>query len=71
MEPILDDLSPDKFVHLTTVEQMVYNVLSEHDGLTMGISEIAKQCRLTEVQVIVAIQLLTHKKLLPTDKILF
>jgi hypothetical protein len=53
---------------LSAVEKMVYEALSRSNSEYHDIYLIAKQCKLTELQVMVSIQLLIHKKLLPIVK---
>ncbi|WP_123040490.1 hypothetical protein [Cohnella candidum] len=59
--PLAKDLSS-----LSLSELMVYNALIKMDERT-DISKIAKECRLTDLQVVVALQLLIHKNLIPSD----
>jgi hypothetical protein len=50
---------------LSVVERMVYEALERSCSEYYDIYQIAKECKLTELQVMVSIQLLIHKKLLP------
>jgi hypothetical protein len=50
---------------LSAVERMVYDALKRSCSEYHDIYQIAKECKLTELQVMVSIQLLIHKKLLP------
>jgi hypothetical protein len=50
---------------LTYSEQIVLDVLIQHKAPIDDLRTIAKICRLTEMQTGVALQLLTHKKLIP------
>ncbi|TJY44269.1 hypothetical protein E5161_02455 [Cohnella pontilimi] len=50
---------------LTYSEQMVLDAVKKRKVPVNDVSEIAKVCRLSEMQASVAVQLLTHKKLIP------
>jgi hypothetical protein len=50
---------------LTYSEQIVLDVLIRHKAPVDDLRKISKICRLTEMQTGVALQLLTHKKLIP------
>jgi hypothetical protein len=50
---------------LSAVERMVYEALARSCTEYYDIYLIAKECKLTELEVMVSIQLLIHKKLLP------
>jgi hypothetical protein len=50
---------------LTYSEQMVLDAVKKHKASAEDVSSIAKVCRLSEMQASVAVQLLTHKKLIP------
>ncbi|TJY40701.1 hypothetical protein E5161_16245 [Cohnella pontilimi] len=63
--------SSNTLEQLTVSEKLVYHALADEKGRPVDIAQIAKKCHLTDLQVIVAIQLLMHKKMLPTDRILF
>jgi hypothetical protein len=49
---------------LSAIERMVYEALLRSSSEFPDIYLIAKECNLTELQVMVSIQLLIHKKLL-------
>jgi hypothetical protein len=50
---------------LSAIEKMVYDALSRNSSEYHDIYLIAKECNISELQVMVSIQLLIHKKLLP------
>jgi hypothetical protein len=52
---------------LTYSEQMVLDALIQHKAPIHDLPKIAKICRLTEIQTAVALQLLTHKGLIPPE----
>jgi hypothetical protein len=54
-----------EFEQLSAVERMVHDALTRSRSEYHDIYQIAKECKLTELQVMVSIQLLIHKKLLP------
>jgi hypothetical protein len=56
--------------NLTDIERYVLNVLESGAAKSNDLTKIAKLCHVTEVQVMVALQLLIHKKMLPTKEIL-
>jgi hypothetical protein len=63
--------SQSQLEKLSSAEKLVHHVLSSGTTKSSDIAHIARLCKLTDLQVIVAIQLLLHKKMLPTEKLLF
>jgi hypothetical protein len=59
-----------KMQSLSKVESYVLNILESGTAKTDEVNKIANLCNLTEIQVMVALQLLTHKKVFPTIDIL-
>jgi hypothetical protein len=72
--PKMDEKTKRKMVvsakQLSSAEKLVYDVLVNQSAKADELSQIAKLCNLTELQVVVAIQLLMHKKILPTEQLL-
>jgi hypothetical protein len=70
MEPISEDLIAGELDALSKTEFLVYQVLINRNARSHDVGKIAKLCSLTDLQVIVAIQLLVYKGVLPTEEIL-
>jgi hypothetical protein len=69
MDPTrLNEHTGTEIEQLSAVERMVYDALARSRSEYHDIYQIAKECKLTELQVMVSIQLLIHKKLLPIVK---
>jgi hypothetical protein len=64
----MKSLSNQELGKLTRSEKSVYKVLAKGFAESEDLDKIAKFCKLTELQVKVAIQLLKHKQILPTKK---
>jgi predicted transcriptional regulator len=58
-----------KKMNLSKVESYVLNILESGAAKSDEINKIANLCNLTEIQVMVALQLLTHKKVLSTEDV--
>lgn len=59
-----------KLDQLSSVEKLVNQVLANGHAKSDDLATIAKMCKLTDLQVVVAIQLLIHKKILPSEQFL-
>jgi hypothetical protein len=55
--------------NLSKVESYVLNILESGAAKSHEVNKIANLCNLTEIQVRVALQLLTHKKVLSTEDV--
>jgi hypothetical protein len=66
----MKSLSDGELEELTRSERSVYKVLAKGFAKSEDVDKIAKFCKLTEPQVKVAIQLLKHKQILPTEKLI-
>lgn len=64
------EVTEKQLASLTSSKKLVYGVLVKGVAKTDDLAKIAKLCNLTDLQVIVSIQLLIHKRMLPTDAIL-